>query len=121
MRLLADENVPVPSIRLLRAAGFDVESVREIAAGSPDPDVLAHAREHGQVLVTFDRDFGELVYRRGSKVPAGIVYLRLNPADPEEGGRVLLELLRMEEVRLEGRFTVVDRDRVRQRPLLTVS
>jgi predicted nuclease of predicted toxin-antitoxin system len=121
MRLLADENVPAPSIRLLRAAGFDVESIREIAAGSPDRDVLAHAREQGQVLVTFDRDFGELVYRLGALVPAGIVYLRLSPADPEEAGRVLLDLLGMEEVLILGRFTIVDRDRVRQRPLLNLS
>jgi predicted nuclease of predicted toxin-antitoxin system len=118
MRLLADENVPGPSIRVLRAAGFEVESIREIAAGSPDPDVLAHAREHGQILVTFDRDFGELVYRFGALAPAGIVYLRLSPADPEEGGRVLRDLLGRSEIQLLGRFTIVDRDRVRQRPFL---
>lgn len=110
--------MPAPSIRLLRAAGLDVESVREIAAGTRDPDVLAHAREREPVLITFDRDFGELVYRFGSPVPAGIIYLRLSPADPEEAARVLLDLLGMEEVVFLGRFSVVDRDRVRQRPLL---
>ena len=121
MRLLADENVPGPSIRLLRAAGYEVESIREQAAGSADPDVLAYAKRHGQVLITFDRDFGELVYRRGAPVPAGILYLRLSPADPEEAGRVLLDLFSLQEVQIEGRFTVVDRDRVRQRPLLNLS
>jgi predicted nuclease of predicted toxin-antitoxin system len=121
MRLLADENVPGPSIRLLRAAGLDVESVREIAAGTPDPDVLAHAREQGQVLITFDRDFGELVYRVGALAPVGIIYLRLSPADPEEAGRVLLDLLGIDGIMFLGRFTIVDRDRVRQRPLLNVS
>ncbi len=120
MRLLADENVPVPSIRLLRTAGYEVEAMIELAPGTPDPEVLSHARQHGQILITFDRDFGELVYHRGSAVPAGIIYLRLSPADPEEAGRVLLDLFAVEELRLEGRFTVVDTDRIRQRPLLNL-
>lgn len=117
MRLLADENVPVPSIHLLRTAGYAVEAMIELAPGTSDPEVLAHARQHGQILITFDRDFGELVYHRGSVVPAGIIYLRLSPADPEEAGRVLLDLFAVEELELEGRFTVVDTDRIRQRPL----
>lgn len=121
MRLLADENVPLPSVCLLRAAGYDVEAVAEWAPGSPDPDVLAYARARDRVLVTFDRDFGELVYHRGASVPPGILYLRLIPTDPEEPGRILRDLLILQEVSLEGRFTVGDRDRIRQRPLLNVS
>lgn len=118
MPLLADENVPVPSIRLLRTAGYAVEAMIELAPGTPDPEVLSHARQNGQILITFDRDFGELVYHRGNPAPAGIVYLRLSPADPEEAGRVLLNVFALAELQLEGRFTVVDTDRIRQRPLL---
>lgn len=118
MRLLADENVPVPSIRLLRTAGYVIEAMIELAPGTPDPEVLSHARQHGQILITFDRDFGGLVYHRGNAVPPGIIYLRLSPIDPEEAGRVLLNLFAVAELQLEGRFTVVDTDRVRQRPLL---
>ncbi|HKP76329.1 MAG TPA: DUF5615 family PIN-like protein [Longimicrobiaceae bacterium] len=120
MHLLADENVPVPSIRLLRDAGYAVEAMIELAPGTADPDVLSHARQYGQILITFDRDFGELVYHRGSAVPPGVIYLRLSPADPEEAGRVLLNLFVVEDLQLEGRFTVVDTDRIRQRPLLKV-
>lgn len=118
MHLLADENVPVPSIRLLRNAGHVVEAMIELAPGTSDIVVLSHARQHGQILITFDRDFGELVYHRGSPAPAGIIYLRLSPADPEEAGRVLVDLFSVEELQMEGRFTVVDTDRIRQRPLL---
>lgn len=64
MRLLADENLPLPSIRLLREAGYDIEAIAEFAAGAADWRVLAHAKADGQILVTFDRDFGELIYRR---------------------------------------------------------
>jgi predicted nuclease of predicted toxin-antitoxin system len=119
MRFLADENVPVPTIRLLRQERMDVEAVREVAAGSSDEQVLEHARAAGQILITFDRDFGELVYHRGAAVPAGIVYLRLPQPDPEFAGRAILELARVSGLVLEGWFTVVDADRVRQRPLPT--
>lgn len=120
MRLLADENVPFPTIRLLREAGFDIEAIIEVARGSSDHEVLHLATEHDRIIVTFDRDFGELVYRRGSSVPPGIIYLRLSPADPEEPGRVLMKLFTMAEVQFEGRFTVVHPDRVRQRPFLAI-
>lgn len=99
MRLLADENVPRPSVRLLRESGYEVDSMSELAPGTPDIEVLARAQSAGQVLITFDRDFGELVYHRGAPAPRGIIYLRVEPADAEEPARLLL----------------------RQRPLLSVS
>jgi predicted nuclease of predicted toxin-antitoxin system len=120
MRCLADENVPGPSIRLLREAGYDVEAIIEIAPGSPDPAVLQRACDTSRFLITFDRDFGELVYRRGNAVPPGIIYLRVSPADPEEAGGVLLKLFQMADLTFADRFTVVDTDRIRQRPLLSV-
>ena len=86
IRLLADENVPLASVDWLRAGGFDVASISEDAAGAPDVDVLRMAREEERVLITFDRDFGELVYRHASPVPPGIIYLRVPPASPEAPG-----------------------------------
>jgi predicted nuclease of predicted toxin-antitoxin system len=58
-RFLADENVPRPSIRLLRDAGHNVAAVREDQPGSEDDDVLARARREDRVLLTFDRDHGD--------------------------------------------------------------
>lgn len=118
MRLLADENLPRPSIRLLRKAGQDIEAVAELGAGMPDMQVLTHARAQERVLVTFDRDFGDLIYRQGAPAPAGVVYLRFVPTSSEEPGQVLLQLLALTDVELIGRFTVVERERIRQRPLL---
>jgi predicted nuclease of predicted toxin-antitoxin system len=100
MRLLADENVPYPSVRLLREAGYEVESMSEIAPGAPDTEVLRRAQTGRQVLITFDRDFGELVYHRGAPAPRAIVYLRFEPSDLEEPARFLITLLRV--TRLNG-------------------
>lgn len=63
MRPLADENIPRPSVRLLRVAGRDIEAVAEFGPGLPYAEVLARAATHKQVLITFDRDSGELIYR----------------------------------------------------------
>lgn len=120
MRFVADENIPLPAVQLLRAAGMDVESIAELKPGSPDEQVLAYAREQGQVLITCDRDFGELVYHRGAPVPTGIIYLRLPQNDVLLPARAIIELAKRPEILLEGRFTVIDSDKVRQRPLLRV-
>lgn len=58
----ADENIPRVAIELLRKAGMDVRSASEEMAGASDAAVLAAARAEGALLLTFDRDFGELTY-----------------------------------------------------------
>ena len=117
MRFLADENFPLPSIRLLTTAGHDIVSVALETPGVPDEAVLDRAVREGRILLTFDRDYGSLLYERGSQPPEGIVYFRFTPASPEEPAEYLLTLLARLEPFLPGTLTVAERDRVRQRPL----
>ena len=117
IRVLADENVPRVSVRHLRAAGYDIASIAEIAPGASDSDVLQIARNEQRILVTFDRDFGELIYRKAEPAPSGVVFLRFIPHSPEEAAAVVRDLLSRAEIKLSDRFTVVTRDEVRQRPL----
>jgi predicted nuclease of predicted toxin-antitoxin system len=63
MRLLADENIPLESVRALRDAGHDVYAASEGVRGEPDERHLARAIAEDRLIVTFDRDFGELVTR----------------------------------------------------------
>jgi predicted nuclease of predicted toxin-antitoxin system len=121
MRFLADENVPLPSIRLLREVGLDIEADGEFAPGAPDVQVLSHAASSGRILITFDRDFGELIYSRNAPVPRGVIYVRVLPASPEEPAQLLQDLLALPDIQLLDRFTVLERERVRQRPLLRVT
>ena len=114
--------MPLPSVYALRTAGHDVHAVagpeEEFPLpGLPDGEVLTLAASLHRVLLTFDRDFGELVFRAGMSGSPGIVYFRFSPATPTEPAEVLLTLLARPGLVLEGYFTVVDRVHVRQRRL----
>lgn len=87
MRFLADENVSRVAIDRLRAEGLEVASITEILSGAPDNRVLETADVEGRILITEDRDFGELVVRQRMTV-RGIILLELdrlsNLARPSE-------------------------------------
>jgi len=105
------------SIKLLRKAGHNVASVIEETPGAKDLDILKRAHEESRIILTFDRDYGELIYRQKLSVPAGIVYFRFNPSSPEEPCEILLKILDIGNVSIVERFTVVERGRIRQRTL----
>lgn len=73
---LADENVDKVIIERLRADGHDVAWVSEMQPGITDDQVMAIANDQGRVLLTGDKDFGELVFRQGL-ITTGVVLLRL--------------------------------------------
>ncbi len=60
MKFVADENVDLPIIARLRNDGHEVHAVVEMSAGIPDEEVLKQANQQGVVLLTGDKDFGEL-------------------------------------------------------------
>jgi predicted nuclease of predicted toxin-antitoxin system len=66
MRFLADENVSRHVIERLRNAGHDVTAVAETRAGASDEEVLNAADADGRILITEDRDFGEMVFANAS-------------------------------------------------------
>jgi len=115
MDFLANENFPVVSIKLLRNAGHDVASVIEETPGNKDRGVLKRAHEENRIILTFDRDYGELIYRYKAFIPAGVIYFRFNPSTPEEPAEILLNILEKGKGPIVGRFTVVERGRIRQR------
>jgi predicted nuclease of predicted toxin-antitoxin system len=117
MRFLANENVPLASVQRLRDAGHDVAAIVDDSPGAKDPTILARAAGEARIILTFDRDYGELVFRLQMPSPAGVVFLRFVPATPEELAIRVLQLLAIPGLVLEGKFTVVDRGHVRQRAL----
>jgi len=117
MDFLANENFPLFSIKLLRNAGHNVASVIEETPGAKDLDILKRARRENRIVLTFDRDYGELIYRHRSFIPGGIVYFRFDPSTPEEPAKILSKILKEGKVSLLGKFTVIAIDRIRQRTL----
>ena len=71
MRFLADENIPPDCVRQLRKANHDVISILEGGMGTPDESVMNAARQHDRILVTFDSDFGRLIYAKKSHLRLG--------------------------------------------------
>ena len=116
MRLLADENVPAHLVEALRTAGHDVLWMRAEAPGTPDEDVLEEATGTGRLLLTFDKDFGDLVFRVRLPAEPGVVLLRLRGLSEAEVQQIVTQALTSRRD-WAGHFAVVDRDRVRLTPL----
>jgi predicted nuclease of predicted toxin-antitoxin system len=116
MRFLADENFPAAAVRTLQEAGHDIVWVRIAAAGSSDPAVLEWAAREGRILLTFDKDFGELARHASLPATCGIILFRVPMPRPDEVGRRLADLI---EARVDwaAHFSVVEPGRVRMRPL----
>jgi predicted nuclease of predicted toxin-antitoxin system len=117
MQFLANENFPLPSVKRLREVGYDVFAVVEELSGATDTQVLMRAAKEAWVILTFDKDYGELIFRARLPNPAPVVFFRFTPLNPEEPAELLLHLLEDLHLSLDGRFTVVQRNQVRQRPL----
>jgi len=116
MRIVADENFPRPALVALREAGWDVLSVAEEHPGYSDEEVAALCAGQERILMTFDKDFGELVFRRGLPAGSGVVMFRITPESPAEAAEVALALVESQPD-LRGNFCVVTRNRIRVRPL----
>lgn len=116
MRLCANENLPEDCILQLRKAGHDVLWIREAAPGSPDAAVLARAHAENRLLVTFDKDFGELIYKAGAKAAVGIILFRIpQPSASAVAAKVSAVLSSRSD--WAGHFSVVEEFTLRMRPL----
>jgi predicted nuclease of predicted toxin-antitoxin system len=116
MRFCANENLPVDCVAALRQRGHDVLWIREAARGSADDAVPASAQAEARLLITFDKDFGELVFRRRKAASSGIVLFRQRKPSPDFVARRVTQIL--ESTRdWEGNYAVVDEHSIRLRPL----
>jgi predicted nuclease of predicted toxin-antitoxin system len=116
MKFLVDENISKLVRSALQDAGFDVAALAPDQRGSTDPVVLALAATEGRIVITEDRDFGELVIRKRLPV-AGILMVELEElSNASEAERVLAVVLSLKDGLL-GHLVVVEPSRTRIRPL----
>ncbi len=117
MRFLADENVPVGVVEELIAAAHDVECIARLAPGILDGEVLRRAAVEDRILLTFDKDYGDLAHNSNiTTMPAGIILVRSPVPRTREACRELALLIAAREGWI-GSFSVIEPGRIRRRLL----
>ena len=118
MKFLIDANVEQAMIAWLEAEGHDLLIANRIEPGAPDDALLRLAIEHGRIIVTRDKDFGDLVFRdlHGA---SGIVLIRISTVsgNPLERLGILKQSWPVIAEHAMGNLVLVTRDRIRIRPL----
>jgi predicted nuclease of predicted toxin-antitoxin system len=120
VKFLADENFPRPTVYALRENGFEIAWVTEDCPGSADEDVLARCAHNQFTLLTLDKDFGELVFRRGLPAECGVILFRVDAESPAQVTEIALAALRSRDD-WNGFFSVVGGGRIRMRRLRGIS
>jgi len=112
MRFVVDECTGPAVAQWLRQQNHDVISVFDEIRGADDKEVIKIASEQNRILITNDKDFGELVFRE-KKPHKGVILLRLEDERVANKIAVLKNLLKKYENSLSGHFIVVTETTVR--------
>ncbi len=116
MRFLADENVSRRVIERLRGGGHDVVSIAETRSGAPDKLVLDAADAEDRILVTEDRDFGEMIIRQRLEI-RGMILLELDRLSNATEADTVADVVSTHADKLLGNLIVIEPGRIRVRPL----
>ncbi|WP_410509045.1 DUF5615 family PIN-like protein [Methanosarcina hadiensis] len=119
MRLLANENIPLNAVRALRDCGHDVLWIREKSPGITDIEVMELGHREKRILVTFDKDFGELAFSTKQPPVSGIILFRIPTISSTYIAKALVKVIESRDD-WEGHFSVVEEDRIRIRPLTSL-
>jgi predicted nuclease of predicted toxin-antitoxin system len=113
MKIVADENIDFQVIRKLREANFEVFSICESLFSIKDKEVLKVANEQNALLLTEDKDFGELVYR--FRLPnKGVLLIRLSDDLPRDFTvKIVVETVIKNYDLLTNSFSVLDDTKIR--------
>jgi predicted nuclease of predicted toxin-antitoxin system len=108
VRILADENVHAAVVAGLRDHGYDVEWIARSSPSDQDEAILGRPDIGDWILLTYDSDFGDLIFNHGMPVPAALIYSRLERLKPQAvTARIIAALSRQP---LLGHLVVLARD-----------
>jgi predicted nuclease of predicted toxin-antitoxin system len=112
MRILADENFPLPVVESLREQGHDVIWARRDCPGTKDRALIERAEAEGRLLLTLDKDFWELTLRRPVALKrCGVILFRVHPAIPRNLSPLVDNALRAQRPWV-GHISIVTRDSI---------
>jgi len=114
LKLVADESVDRQIVDRLRQEGHTVWYVAEMDHGIDDESVLGAANSEEAILLTTDKDFGELVYRRRLVNP-GVILVRLAGVPAEAKAEVVAKAIKLHSAEFEHSFAVISHAAVRIR------
>ena len=110
-QFIADENIPEDSVDLLKKKGLDIVSVTDFTPGLSDEEVLNLAYKNGRIVITFDKDFGQLVFKQKRKTK-GLMLLRFTPESPQQIAKRIQQVLTT-KVKMENSVTIVKKDTIK--------
>jgi len=114
MKFIVDENIGFSVVYFLRQKGFDVSFVAQDSPGISDKQILKKAFKQKRILITADKDFGDLVfYSRESH--KGVILLRLKNQASRAKINALGKLLKYHQKKIAKNFMVVSENKVRIR------
>ena len=112
MKFLIDTNLGRKFTNLLKQAGHDVLFAKDLLPLNSDEEILVKAENEERIVITNDKDFGELIFRLG-RPSGGVILLRASTTDPKKR----FELAKGVLDKAEGRFIVVKEGQIRVRRL----
>ena len=116
LKFLADEDFSFAITTFLREMGYDVRWIGDFTPGISDRAVYKIAQEDNRIILTDDKDFGELAVRFNLKA-SGVALLRINPKEKELRRKRIVELLERFPAKLKGHLVVIDSEKFRFRKL----
>ena len=112
MRFLVDESCDYSIVRELRAAGYDIAEIRIISPGASDNEVIEVANNEARILLTEDKDFGQLFFASSDK-PPGVILIRF-PANARKNiTQSIIKFINDNAVKIKGNFVVIQPGRIR--------
>lgn len=114
MKFLADEGVDISIVRGLRASGFDVYYVIEEVRSLGDDELLQIAYAENRILITRDKDFGELVFRL-NKLHTGVILIRLEGYHTKDRSEIVCKAIKQHLTDLDNAFAVIQPNAIRIR------
>ena len=106
MNFLADESIEGEIVARLRQEGYSVLYVAEMSPGISDDEVLDLANQSGSLLLTGDKDFGELVYRQ-HRLTSGVILVRLEGLPPLTKAGIVAAMIGKHQSELNQSFAVI--------------
>ncbi|NWF51221.1 MAG: DUF5615 family PIN-like protein [Ignavibacteriaceae bacterium] len=114
MNFLADENIEDELVDLLRNNGYKVDYVLEMSPGVGDKEIILHANRSSSILITSDKDFGELVFRQ-RLIHNGVILIRLHGMPTEKKAEIVLNFVKDYGSKIQNSFSVITKSNIRIR------